>query len=100
MKYLTAVAQPAFWPAIARGVMPTVEHVEALRMLNPRTVIDVGCEQGTVFARCASSVPDRTDLCVEPLASERRLYKAVVAGPVRMHAPWLWGRRKATRPFL
>jgi hypothetical protein len=33
LKYLSAVAQPAYWSAITRGVMPTVEHLDALKSL-------------------------------------------------------------------
>jgi hypothetical protein len=45
-KYLTALATPAFWPALARGVMPAVEHIEALKLISPKTLIDVGANEG------------------------------------------------------
>ena len=100
MKYLTAAAQPAFWPALGRGVMPTVEHVEALRMLNPRTVIDVGANKGQFSLVARQLFPTARIFAFEPLASERRLYQAVVSAPFRMHALALGAAKGSAKFFV
>src|SRR5947209_386367 len=52
-KYIIAATKPAFWPALRRGVVPAVEHIDAIESLKPRTLIDVGANKGqfSVVAR-------------------------------------------------
>lgn len=85
-KYFKAASNPAFWPAIARGVMPAVEHLDALRLLRPRTVIDVGANKGQFSLVARYLFPGAQIYAFEPLERERRLYRSVVSGPVQIHS--------------
>lgn len=98
-KYAMAAFNPAFWPAIARGVMPTVEHLEALRSLNARTIIDVGANKGQFSLLARHLFPAAQIYAFEPLESARRSYASVVAGPVKMHALAL-GAEKGQATFF
>ena len=98
-KYATAAFNPAFWRAIARGVMPTVEHLEALSSLNARTIIDVGANKGQFSLVARYAFPAAHIYAFEPLESARRSYASVVAGPVKMHALAL-GAEKGQATFF
>jgi FkbM family methyltransferase len=100
LKYLTAAAQPAYWPAMARGVMPTVEHVAALSTLNPRTVFDVGANRGQFSVVARHLFPSAQIFAFEPLEVDRRFYQLVVRGPVRMQALALGAARGRTKFFV
>jgi FkbM family methyltransferase len=83
---MTASTKPAFWPAIAKGVMPTVEHLHALRSLSIATLIDVGANKGQ-FSIMARYLFPAIDICAfEPLESERSRYRTVVKDPVTLHS--------------
>ena len=79
--------------------MPTVEHIEALRSLSPRTVIDVGANRGQFSLIARHLFPTTQIYAFEPLESERRLYQSVVSGPVQMHSVAL-GAEKGSANFL
>lgn len=75
-----------FWPALARGVMPTVEHIDALRALRPRTVVDVGANKGQFSLVAHYLFPDAKIHAFEPLESERRIYRSVISGAVQIYS--------------
>jgi FkbM family methyltransferase len=85
VKYLTAATTPAFWPALARGVMPTVEHIPALKRLLPRTLIDVGANKGQFSLAARYLFPDIEVHAFEPLERERTIYEKVVT-PAKLYA--------------
>ncbi len=85
-KYMNAVCKPAFWPAIMKGVMPTVEHIEAIERLAPKSLIDVGANKGQFSLMARYLFPDIEIHAFEPLESERKLFQSVVAEPVRLYA--------------
>jgi FkbM family methyltransferase len=85
VKYLSAAINPAFWPALARGVMPTTEHVEAIRRLSPRTLIDVGANKGQFSLMARHLFPKIEIHAFEPLETERMIFEAVVAPPVKIY---------------
>jgi FkbM family methyltransferase len=85
-KYLTALSTPAFWPALVRGVMPAVEHIDALKRLKPKTLIDVGANKGQFSLIARHLFPEIQIHAFEPLEGERELYKAVVSEPVEVHS--------------
>jgi FkbM family methyltransferase len=99
VKYWTAVSKPTFWPALARGVMPTVEHIGALGSLKPRTVVDVGANKGQFSLVAHYLFPDAKIHAFEPLESERRIYQSVISGPGQIHSIAL-GAEKRTAEFF
>jgi FkbM family methyltransferase len=70
---------------MARGVMPAVEHLEPLRSLDARTVIDVGANKGQFSLAARYLFPTAMIYAFEPLERARDLYHSVVPGPVRMY---------------
>ena len=84
-KYLTALATPAFWPALAHGVIPAVEHVEALKLLQPKTLIDVGANKGQFSIVARYLFPKLQIHAFEPIESERKRYRSVVSEPVAIY---------------
>jgi FkbM family methyltransferase len=86
LKYWKAASKPAFWPALTRGVMPAVEHIGALRSLNPGTVIDVGANKGQFSLVARYLFPNARIHAFEPLESERRIYQSVILDPVHVHS--------------
>lgn len=85
-KYLRAASKPAFWPALARGVMPGVEHMKALACVDVGSVIDVGANKGQFSLVVRSLFPDAEIHAFEPLETEFQIFKSVVAGPVKHYA--------------
>lgn len=84
-KYFKAATIPYFWPALLRGVMPTLEHAPALAAVKPRSLIDVGANKGqfSIFSRYL--YPDLVIHAFEPLAEEREICNAVVSRPFVVH---------------
>jgi len=82
VKYVRGLCDPRFWPAILRGVMPTMEHSAALRRLDIRTILDVGANKGqfSVFAR--SLFPKARIYAFEPLSQSAEIFAQVVREPV------------------
>jgi FkbM family methyltransferase len=99
LKYWAAASNPAFWPALARGVMPTVEHMGVLKRLRPQTVIDVGANKGQFSLVAQYLFPTAQIHAFEPLETERRRYQSVVGRPVQMHSVAL-GAEKGSAEFF
>lgn len=89
---------PDFWPALAKGVMPGIEHTEALACIDVRSVIDVGANKGQFSLVVRLRFPDAEIHAFEPLETEFRIFKSVVAGPVKHYAVAL-GAEPATASF-
>lgn len=100
VKYLRAFGTPAFWPALAKGVMPTVEHIEAIRRLAPKTLIDVGANKGQFSLVARYLFPEIDIHAFEPLDSERRWFTAVVSEPVTLHANALGANARDAEFFV
>jgi FkbM family methyltransferase len=100
LKYFNAVLRPVFWPALARGVMPTVEHVDALRLLNARTVIDVGANKGQFSLVARDLFGNARIFAFEPLEAERRIYQSVISDPVQMHSVALGATKGSAKFFV
>lgn len=84
-KGLAALARPAYWPALMRGVVPSVEHGYALARRNFATVIDVGANKGQ-FATFAHYIwPKANLICFEPLPGPRAKLIAVTAGCAKIY---------------
>lgn len=77
-KLVRAAPHPAFWRAMSRGVMPTLEHRPVLAGLAPRTVIDVGANKGQFSTLARFLWPQAAIYAFEPLPEPSRRYRAAV----------------------
>jgi FkbM family methyltransferase len=84
-KYVTAMSSPSFWPALARGVMPAVEHISALKSLAPKSLIDVGANKGQFALAARHMFPEIEIHAFEPLEAERRKMRDVFGNRVRLY---------------
>jgi FkbM family methyltransferase len=100
VKYARALSTPAFWPALAKGVMPTVEHIKAIERLAPKTLIDVGANKGQFSVMARYLFPDIDIHAFEPLDSERRFINAVVPPPVTLYSNALGARAGEAEFFV
>jgi len=66
--------------------MPGVEHIEAIKGLNPKTLIDVGANKGQFSLVARYLFPDIQIHAFEPLERERRLLGSVVRPPIQIHS--------------
>ena len=85
VKYFLAATRPTFWPALAKGVMPTMEHLDAIKRLAPKTLIDVGANKGQFSLMARYLFPEIDIHAFEPLERESRIYQRVVRKPVKLY---------------
>jgi FkbM family methyltransferase len=65
--------------------MPAVEHIEAIRRLNPKTLIDVGANKGQFSLVARYLFPEIEIHAFEPLERERKLLASVISQPVTIY---------------
>jgi len=99
LKYLSAAIKPAFWPALTKGVMPAVEHIDAIRGLNPKTLIDIGANKGQFSLVARYLFPKIEIHAFEPLERERNLLASVVSEPMKIYGSAL-GESKGEATFF
>jgi FkbM family methyltransferase len=80
--------------------MPAVEHINVLKCLKPKTLIDVGANKGQFSVVARHLFPEIQIHAFEPLESERKLYKAVVSEPVEIHSTALSDTRGDAKFFI
>jgi FkbM family methyltransferase len=66
--------------------MPGVEHLQALAWVDVGSIIDVGANKGQFSLAARSLFPDVEIHAFEPLETEFKIFKSVVAGPVKHYA--------------
>ena len=66
--------------------MPAVEHIEAIKRLNPKTLIDVGANKGQFSLVARYLFPEIEIHAFEPLERERKLLASVVSQPITIYA--------------
>lgn len=66
--------------------MPGVEHIKALACVDVGSVIDVGANKGQFSLVVRWLFPNVEIHAFEPLETELRIFKSVVAGPVKLYA--------------
>jgi FkbM family methyltransferase len=66
--------------------MPAVEHIAAIKRLNPKTLIDVGANKGQFSLVARYLFPEIKIHAFEPLESERKLLGRVVSSPIEIYA--------------
>lgn len=74
-KAAAAAVRPRFWHALARGVVPAIEHARALADIEPRTIIDVGANKGQFSLFAAARWPEAEIIAFEPLPGPARTYR-------------------------
>lgn len=84
-KFIMTIIQPAFWPSIAKGTFPAIEHVAALKHVKPKTLIDAGANKGQFSLITRFVVPDVEIEAFEPLESEASVYKSLLGSSARLH---------------
>jgi FkbM family methyltransferase len=74
--------------ALAHGVAPSIEHLELLKRLQARTIIDVGANRGQFALLSLTVCPNARIISFEPAEQAFQVLKAVTAGgPIRtVHA--------------
>jgi FkbM family methyltransferase len=75
-----ALANPRYWPALARGVAPSVEHRKLLSGLQVDLLLDVGANRGQFSLMARHLHPNLPIHAYEPLAAEAAIYRAVFGG--------------------
>ena len=85
-KLIGAVATPAYWPALARGVAPGIEHGTAFPEQHFATVIDVGANKGQFACFARSRWPAARLICFEPLPGPLATLAQVTGGIAEIHA--------------
>lgn len=84
-KAISVLVRPAYWPALARGVAPGIEHGAALAGRDFACVIDVGANKGQFTAFARHSWPRAQLICFEPLPGPRARLTAVAGGNAQIH---------------
>lgn len=77
-KLAAAARNPAYWPALRRGILPTTDHEKALRPFDFKTVIDVGANKGQFASFARVQWPDARLICFEPLPGPRRKLQSLL----------------------
>ena len=85
-KALSALAAPGYWPALARGVVPGVEHGSAFVGHDFATVLDVGANKGQFAAFARRRWPQARLICFEPLPGPRSRLVAILGTDAEVHA--------------
>jgi FkbM family methyltransferase len=67
-------------------VLPTVEHIDAIKRLAPNTLIDVGANKGQFSTIARYLFPEIEIHAFEPLESECRYFESVVSQPVKLYS--------------
>jgi FkbM family methyltransferase len=81
-------------------VVPAVEHTDALSLLSPKTIIDVGANKGQFSIVARHLFPDASIHAFEPLDAERGLCEALVADPIVTYSTALSDENGSARFFV
>lgn len=82
---LSALGVPAYWPALARGVVPGFEHGSAFVGREFATVIDVGANIGQFATFAQHRWPGAHLICFEPLPGPRRRLQTLLHESAEVH---------------
>ncbi|MFK7843620.1 MAG: FkbM family methyltransferase [Sphingorhabdus sp.] len=84
-KALRASCDPAYWNALSRGVVPTIEHIPALDGLHPDTIIDVGANKGQFSAMAAKLWPKAQLIAFEPIPDQADKFESHLGTRATVH---------------
>ena len=79
--------------------MPAVEHIEAIKWLKPKTLIDVGANKGQFSLVARYLFPEVEIHAFEPLAHERKMLASVISQPIKIYETAL-SDTKGKAPFF
>ena len=65
--------------------MPAVEHVDAIKRLSPKTLIDIGANKGQFSLVARYLFPQIEIHAFEPLERERKLLASVISKPITIY---------------
>ena len=74
-KGLYCTLRPRLWHALRAGVAPSIEHLEALRFMSPRTVVDVGANRGQFTLLARQLFPAANVFAFEPLTAPGEVFQ-------------------------
>jgi len=83
---LHALAVPAYWPSLARGVVPGFEHGPAFASRKFSSVLDVGANKGQFAMFARRRWPVARLICFEPLPGPRRKLSRLLGNRAELHA--------------
>lgn len=84
-KVLSALAVPAYWPSLARGVVPGFEHGPAFVGRDFSSVLDVGANKGQFAMFAQHRWPGARLICFEPLPGPRRRLSDLLGIRAQIH---------------
>lgn len=84
-KALRASCNPAYWNALSHGVVPTIEHIQALDAFDPDTIIDVGANKGQFSAMAAKLWPDAQLIAFEPIPDQADIFDSHLGKRATLH---------------
>ena len=79
-KLLYAFLRPSCWPALRRGVVPSVEHRSALRGLAVDGIVDAGANRGQFSLLCRCEFPNTRVWAFEPIPHEADVFERIHGG--------------------
>lgn len=79
-KALYSAVRPRLWKALAAGVAPTIEHIDALSLTPFRTIVDVGANRGQFVLFCREHHPQAMVHAFEPLKVPADIFERLFAG--------------------
>ena len=85
-KALSALAVPAYWPSLARGVVPGFEHGAAFVGKDFASVLDIGANKGQFAAFAKHRWPHAKIICFEPLPGPRHRLTSLLGDRAAVHA--------------
>ena len=68
-----------WWRALCRGVAPSLEHLQVLRMMSAETVVDVGANRGQFSLVARHCFPQAKIVTFEPLAEPAKRFRSIFA---------------------
>jgi FkbM family methyltransferase len=75
-----SLTRPGCWRALRNGVFPSVEHLAALKGLQPDLVLDVGANRGQFALLMRQISPASRIVSFEPIPAEAAVFRRVFAG--------------------
>jgi FkbM family methyltransferase len=84
-KALSALASPGYWPSLAGGVVPGVEHGAAFIGRDFSTVLDVGANKGQFAMFARYRWPRARLVCFEPLPEPQRRLAKLLGNRAEIH---------------
>ena len=83
-KAISAAMKPAYWRAMAHGIVPTIEHAPAFIGVEPLTVVDVGANKGQFSSFAHARWPNAALFAFEPMPTAAQRYRSILGERSRL----------------